>query len=89
MEFDILLMIVFGVFGVILRTYRYPTAAFMLAIILGPLLEANFLRATRIGGVESLLASPISKVIAAVIALSLLAPLLQAVLRRRAENAKG
>lgn len=83
MAFDILLMIVFGVLGVILKTYRYPVPAFMLAIILGPLLESNFLRATRIGGVESLLASPISKTIAVVIVLSLLAPLFQMLLQRR------
>lgn len=83
MAFDLLLMVVFGVFGVILRTYRYPVPAFMLAIILGPLLESNFLRATRIGGVESLLASPISKTIAAMIVLSLLAPLLQMLFKRR------
>ena len=74
--FDILLMVVFGVLGVALRIFKYPVPAFMLAIILGPLLESNFLRATRIGGVESLLASPISQVIAIIIVLSLLAPLL-------------
>jgi putative tricarboxylic transport membrane protein len=83
MAFDILLMVVFGVFGVLLRAYRYTISAFMLAIILGPLLESNFLRATRIGGVESLIESPISKTIAALIVLSLLAPLLQALLRRK------
>ena len=83
MAFDILLMVIFGVFGVLLKTYRYPVAAFMLAIVLGPLLESNFLRATRIGGVESLLASPISKVVAGIIVLSLLAPLLQMLLGRR------
>jgi putative tricarboxylic transport membrane protein len=82
MGFDVLLMIIFGVFGVILRTYRYPIPAFMLAIILGPLLEENFLRATRIGGLELLLASPISKVIAVIIVLSLLAPLFQGLLHR-------
>ncbi|NNU79054.1 tripartite tricarboxylate transporter permease [Halovulum dunhuangense] len=76
MAFDILLMVIFGIIGVALKTYRYPAPAFMLAIILGPLLESNFLRATRIGGVESLLASPISKVIFAMIVISVLAPTL-------------
>ncbi len=82
MAFDIMLMVIFGVLGVLLKTYRYPVPAFMLSIILGPLLESNFLRATRIGGVESLLASPISKVVAVVIVLSLLAPLLQMLVAR-------
>lgn len=83
MAFDILLMVVFGVFGVLLRAYGYTISAFMLAIILGPLLESNFLRATRIGGIDSLIESPISKTIAAMIVLSLLAPLLQTLLRRK------
>ena len=83
MAFDIMLMVIFGVFGVVLRTYRYSISAFMLAIILGPLLESNYLRATRIGGVESLIASPISQTIAGLIVLSLLAPMVQALLRRR------
>jgi len=83
MAFDIMLMIIFGVLGVVLKTYRYPVPAFMLAIILGPLLESNFLRATRIGGLESLLASPISKTIAVVIVLSLMAPLIHTFLQRR------
>lgn len=80
--FDILLMLIFGVLGILLRVYRYPVPAFMLAIILGPLLEANFLRATRIGGLESLLASPISQVVAIMTVLSLLAPLVTGALRR-------
>jgi len=80
--FDILLMLIFGVLGLLLRVYRYPVPAFMLAIILGPLLEANFLRATRIGGMESLLASPISQVVAGVTVLSLLAPLAMLAIKR-------
>jgi len=80
--FDILLMLIFGVLGLLLRVYRYPVPAFMLAIILGPLLEANFLRATRIGGLESLLASPISQVVAVITVLSLLAPLVTGAVRR-------
>lgn len=83
LAFDILLMVAFGLLGVVFKKYRYPVPAFMLAIILGPLLESNYLRATRIGGIDSLLQSSISKVVAAIIALSLLAPLLTAFMQRR------
>lgn len=83
MAFDILLMIVFAVFGIALKAYRYPAPAFMLAIILGPLLESNFLRATRIGGIESLLASPLTKILAVMIVFSLIAPLILRVLGNR------
>lgn len=74
MAFDILLMVVFGVLGWIMKVHRYPIPAFLLAVILGPLLEANFLRATRIGGMEQFIASPINMVLAAAIVLSLAAP---------------
>ncbi|QJQ97806.1 tripartite tricarboxylate transporter permease [Halomonas sp. PGE1] len=80
--FDILLMIVFGLLGVLLRTYRYPVPALMLAIILGPMLESNYLRATRIGGLESLIASPISMTLMAMIIVSLLAPVIVSLSRR-------
>ena len=87
LAFDILLMVVFGVVGVILKTYRYPIPAFLLAIILGPLLEANYLRATRIGGIESLFAGPINLSLLVLILLSLAAPLL--VSRRRVRRAES
>lgn len=80
--FDILLMIIFGLLGVLLRTYRYPVPALMLAIILGPMLESNYLRATRIGGLESLIASPISMALMAMIIVSLLAPVIVSLSRR-------
>lgn len=81
LAFDILLMVVFGLIGVLMRAYRYPVPALMLAIILGPMLESNYLRATRIGGVESLIASPISMVLLAMIVVSVLAPVLMTFLR--------
>jgi putative tricarboxylic transport membrane protein len=81
--FDILLMIVFGVFGAILKVYRYPIPAFLLAMILGPILEANFLRATRIGGYGALFDGPIVAVLMAMIAISIVAPLLLALWGRR------
>jgi putative tricarboxylic transport membrane protein len=83
MAFDILLMIVFGILGVILKAYRYPIPAFLLAIILGPILEANFLRATRIGGYGALFDGPIVGILIVMIVLSLLAPILLALHRGR------
>lgn len=82
LAFDILLMIVFGLVGVLMRVYRYPVPALMLAIILGPMLESNYLRATRIGGVESLVSGPISQVLFGLILLSLVAPLIVSMSRR-------
>jgi len=87
LAFDILLMIIFGLIGVILRARDYPVPALMLAIILGPMLEANFLRATRIGGVESLVAGPINQVMIVLIIASLAAPTIIAWSKQRKRRA--
>lgn len=84
--FDILIMVAFGVFGAILKLYDYPIPAFLLAIILSPIMENNFLRATRIGGYPALYDSPIAKVLIVLIALAVLAPLIGAVWRRYSER---
>ncbi|PAU77443.1 tripartite tricarboxylate transporter permease [Halomonas salipaludis] len=88
LAFDIMLMIIFGLIGVLMRVHRYPVPALMLAIILGPMLESNFLRATRIGGLESLIASPISMVILAMIIISLVAPGIMSLSRSLRKNAR-
>ena len=40
--FEVLIMIIFGVVGYILRKYEYEEAPLVLAFILGPMLETNF-----------------------------------------------
>lgn len=50
--FDILLMVVLGLLGVVLKIYDYSLPAVLLAIILGPLIEPNFMRAYSIGGLK-------------------------------------
>lgn len=47
--FDVGLAIVFGVLGFVLRRYGYSVIPLVLAMILGPIAEANFLRAMRLG----------------------------------------
>lgn len=83
MAFDILLMVIFGVLGLVLRAKRYPVSAFLLAIILGPMLESNFLRATRIGGMDVFFDSYLSMILFALVVLSILAPLLVSISKRR------
>ena len=83
--FDLILMVAFGVLGAVLRTYGYPLAALLLAIILGPMAEANFLRAVRIGGYGLLLESGISKVLLLLSVISFLAPWLGRLRKRHAQ----
>lgn len=72
--FDLAVVALFGAVGIAMRALRYPIPAFLLAFILGPILEANYLRATRIGGFEIFLQSGISQVLIAMSVLSLVIP---------------
>lgn len=87
--FDILLMIVFGVFGALLRIYRYPVPALLLAIILGPLMESNYLRATKIGGVGIFFESSISLFMIALTVLALFGPFLVRLYRGSGRSAES
>jgi putative tricarboxylic transport membrane protein len=73
--FDILVMIFFGLVGVAMKIYNYPVSAFLLAFILGPIIEANYLRAERIGGHEIFFSSGICITLWVLCVISLLAPL--------------
>jgi putative tricarboxylic transport membrane protein len=43
--FDVLLMFIFGIIGIIMRINGYPVVPLVLALILGPIAESNFIRA--------------------------------------------
>ena len=81
--FDILLMIFFGVLGTVLKAYEYPIPALLLALILGPIIEPNFLRALSIGGAQIFFTSPIVLVLWAFTLVSLLGPLISKLRRKR------
>lgn len=68
---DVIVMLIFGIVGYILRKLQYEPAPFLLAIILGPLLETNFRNALRIsdGSLMTFLQKPISAVILVICAL--------------------
>ncbi len=56
----ILIMIIFGTLGYIMRKYHYEGAPFLLALILGPMLETSFRQALIIGTPLIFFAKPIS-----------------------------
>jgi putative tricarboxylic transport membrane protein len=70
---DIVIMVIFGVIGYILRKYSYELAPFVLALVLGPLMETNFRNALIIsdGSFMIFLAKPISATLLAIAALLL------------------
>ncbi|MFT4845518.1 MAG: putative tricarboxylic transport membrane protein [Cellvibrionaceae bacterium] len=59
--FDILVMLLMGILGYLMMVFKFPAAPFLIAFILGPLLEDNFRQAMILseGGLGILIRSPI------------------------------
>jgi putative tricarboxylic transport membrane protein len=57
---DVLIMIIFAALGYILRKYHYEGAPFLLAMVLGPMVETSFRRSLIIGDPSIFLKKPIS-----------------------------
>jgi putative tricarboxylic transport membrane protein len=68
---DIIIMIIFGIAGYILRKHEYELAPIILALVLGPLLETNFRNALIIGDgrLTTFFEKPISAVLLSISAL--------------------
>ena len=70
--FDVGMMVLFGVVGLLFRRFGFPAGPVVLGLILGPLAERNFRRSMEIGGLETIYTSPIAMflIVAAVLALA-------------------
>ena len=77
--FEVGVMLVFGVIGCFMVRFKFSRAAFVLAIILGPLVEKNITRALQIanGDVTYLFSSPISIVLYLLTIIMLLIPFIK------------
>ncbi len=86
--FDMYLALVFGVIGYIARKTGYHTAAILIGVILGPLLETYFLRALKMseGDVLTIFSSNLGNVLWVGLAVSLAVPY---VLQRRRKLRRG
>jgi putative tricarboxylic transport membrane protein len=84
--FDLVLMLGFGLVGVVMRRFDFPTAPVIVGMILGPLAEAQMRNALSIGegkwGV--FVERPMSAVLLAIVVAVLVLPRLMKLLRRRA-----
>ena len=92
--FDMYLALVFGVIGYIARKTGYHTAAILIGVILGPLLETYFLRALKMseGDIMVIFSSTLANVLWVALAASLVLPYLiqrRRRLRRGQEAAAG
>jgi putative tricarboxylic transport membrane protein len=84
--FDVGLMILFGVIGLLLRRFGFPAGPIVLGLILGPLAERNFRRSMEIGGLETIYTSPIAVVLIVLAVLALAVPRIRA--RRKSRRAE-
>jgi putative tricarboxylic transport membrane protein len=74
--FDLWLTLLFGVIGYVCRRTGYNVVAMLIGVILGPLLEANVMRALRISGNDPLVffSTPVANILWALLAISLFIP---------------
>ena len=85
MLFDMVLVLIFGVFGALLSRYGYSVPAFLLSLLLGSLAERNFYWAKEIGGIDAFM-RPIALVILAATVIVLVLPALIKKLERRGRS---
>ncbi|MBI1962147.1 MAG: tripartite tricarboxylate transporter permease [Candidatus Rokubacteria bacterium] len=83
--FDVGVMLVFGVFGYLLRKGSFPAAPLVLAMILGRILERSFLQALQVSAADLsiFIEKPISAALLSVAALVMLTPAARWLWRQR------
>jgi putative tricarboxylic transport membrane protein len=86
--FDMGIALTFGIIGYIMRKTGFHVVAMLIGIILGPILEANFMRALRIsqGDIWVFFSSPVGNFLWAMLLISLTAPMIANWRRRKAEG---
>ncbi len=89
--FDVWVMIIFGVIGVVLRKLRFPLAPLALTLIVGPMMENALRQALSIsrGSLEILVRSPISITLLIIAALVITMPMWSKGVRRGRAAALG
>ncbi|MFV0336153.1 MAG: tripartite tricarboxylate transporter permease [Tropicimonas sp.] len=77
--FDVGLAFAFGVIGFFLERWRYPAAPFVIALILGPILEVNFRRSMQIAkwDMTTFVTRPLSLFLIALVIAALVYPIIR------------
>ncbi|MBM7632126.1 tripartite tricarboxylate transporter permease [Geomicrobium sediminis] len=86
--FDLYVLLAFGVIGYLMRMFQFPAAPFILAFILGGMLEQSFRQAMTISGndVSIFISNPLSATLLALAAVSFLFPLWQSYRNKKNNN---
>ncbi len=83
--FDIMVMVIFGIIGYYLRKYKFSVAALIVAVILGPMVENNFVRSMMMShnNFNIFYTRPISAVLLVMSILVLCIPFIRMLLKKR------
>jgi putative tricarboxylic transport membrane protein len=89
--FDIGIMLAAGVVGYVMQKFDFPPSPIVLALIMGPMAEANFRRALSLsnGSIDFLWTRPITTTLLSIAALSLLLPVFRFFMARRRTAAQS
>jgi len=89
--FDLVLLLIFGLLGLLMRRFGLPVLPLIIGVIIGPRAELQLRRALQVGGgdVSYLLSEPMAVGIYVVIAVVLAWPLLRRVVRRGRAGSGG
>lgn len=63
---DVVVCLIFGVIGWIMKKYKYPASPVVLGVVLGRLMELNFSQALMVGGVASFYTRPFTLILFAI-----------------------
>ena len=83
--YEILIMIIFGVFGYLIRKFGFEGAPFLLAMVLGPMMEIAFRQSLIYGDPLIFFKRPISATLLFIALLLLITPLFSKITRKRKE----
>lgn len=81
--YDVLVMVIFGVFGYLMRKFEYEGAPFILALVLGPMLENTFRQSLLYGDPAIFFTHPISAVLLCASFFLLISPLFSGLSKKR------
>lgn len=60
---DVVVCLIFGVIGWLMKKYKYPAAPVVLGVVLGRLMELNFSQALMVGGIASFYTRPLTVIL--------------------------
>ncbi len=82
--FDVIIMFIAGMVGLLFKMYKYPVGPFILGVLLGPMFESNMRRALVMseGSYAIFVTRPISVVLFSLILLAIVSPLVRPLFAR-------